>query len=180
VPAASADYLRRRRAQKTRESISLLEVGCASGSASYAPGSGRGHDPVWHDSATNSARIPLRFGRLRLLFAALGITPGSSYLDVAPDLVCVRMSWAFRADVPRPSIRAVRRVRNSVSIGVHGWGGRWLVNGAAGPLVAVAIDPPAPARTLGLPVRLRELIVSVEDPAALIAELRPVPAAEPA
>ena len=81
------------------------------------------------------------------------------------------MAWGFRADVPRPSLRSPRRVRNSISIGVHGWGGRWLVNGAAGPLVAVAIDPPARARVLGFPVRLRELIVSVEDPAAVIDEL---------
>ena len=56
---------------------------------------------------------------------------------------------------------------------MHGWRGHGLVNGAAGPLVAVAIDPPAPARVLGFPIRLRELIVSVEDPDAVIAELRP-------
>ncbi|MEA2130368.1 MAG: hypothetical protein QOJ85_3259, partial [Solirubrobacteraceae bacterium] len=132
---------------------------------------------VWHDPATDSTRIPIRFGRLKPLFTLLGITPGWSYIDVAPDIVRVRMGWAFGADVSRTSIRSARRVRNAISIGVHGWRGRWLVNGAAGPLVAVAIDPPAPARVLGFPVRLRELVVSVDDPDALIRALSPVRAA---
>jgi hypothetical protein len=110
---------------------------------------------------------------LKPLFAALGVTPGQAYLDVAPDRVRVRMGWGFRADVRRPSIRSVRRVRNAVSIGVHGWRGRWLVNGASGPLVAIAIEPSAPARVIGFPIRLRELIVSVEDPDAVIAALSP-------
>jgi hypothetical protein len=129
---------------------------------------------VWHDPAMGGARIPIRFGRLKPLLTLLGITPGSSYLDVAPDRVRVRMGWAFGAELPRPSIRSGRRVPNAISIGVHGWRGRWLVNGAAGPLVAVAIDPAAPARVLGFPIRLRELIVSVDDPDAVIDELSPV------
>ena len=103
----------------------------------------------------------------------LGVSPRRSYLELAADRVRVRMGWGFCADVPRLSLRCPRRVPNAISIGVHGWRGRWLVNGAAGPLVAVAIDPPAPARVLGFPIRLRQLIVSVEDPDAVIAELRP-------
>jgi hypothetical protein len=126
-----------------------------------------------HDPATSSERIPIRFGRLKALFTALGITPGHAYLDVGQELVRVRMGWGFRAEVPRTSIRSVRRARNTVSIGVHGWRGRWLVNGASGPLAAIAIEPSAPARVMGLPIRLRELIVSVEDPDAVIAALSP-------
>jgi hypothetical protein len=129
---------------------------------------------VWHDSATDTKRLPIRLGHLAPLFRLLGITHGLSYVDVAPDRVRVRMGWAFGAKVPRTSIRSARRVRDAISIGVHGWGGRWLVNGAAGPLVSVTIDPPASARVLGFPVRLRELIVSVDDPGALIGELGPV------
>ena len=84
------------------------------------------------------------------------------------------MSWGFRADVPRRSIRSVRPERNAyLSLGVHGWRGRWLVNGAAGPIVALEIEPPVRARVIGVPVRLRELFVSVEDPDAVIAELSP-------
>jgi hypothetical protein len=117
-------------------------------------------------------RIPIRFGLSKPLLCVLGLTPRRSYLELAPDRVSVRMSWGFRADVPRRSIRSVHRARNaSLSVGVHGWGGRWLVNGAAGPLVAIEIEPPARARASGVPVRLRELIVSVDDPEAIIAEL---------
>jgi hypothetical protein len=77
----------------------------------------------------------------------------------------------FRTEFSRTSIRSLHRAGNSVSIGIHGWRGRWLVNGAAGPLVALTIDPPARARVLGVPVRLRELIVSVDEPDAVKAEL---------
>jgi hypothetical protein len=133
-----------------------------------------GLEVLWHDPSMNGTRITIRFGRLKPLFTLLGLTSGRSYLELDPELVRVRMGWGFRADVPRSSIRSVRRVRNAVSIGVHGWRGRWLVNGAAGPLVALAIEPPAPARTLGIPIRLRELIVSVDDPDAVAAELSPV------
>jgi hypothetical protein len=129
---------------------------------------------LWDDPSVSSARIPIRFGRWKPVLIVLGWTPRRSYLEVDPDRVGVRMSWGFHADVPRPSIRSVRRVGNAVmSIGVHGWRGRWLVNGAFGPLVALEIDPPVRARVSGIPIRLRELLVSVDDPDAVVAELSP-------
>jgi hypothetical protein len=129
---------------------------------------------LWHDPSVSSARIPIRFGRWKPLLILIGWTPGRSYLEVDPDRVGVRMSWGFHADVPRRSIRSVRRVGNAVmSIGVHGWRGRWLVNGAFGPLVALEIDPPVRARASGVSVRLSELLVSVEDPDAVISQLSP-------
>ncbi|MEA2495708.1 MAG: hypothetical protein QOJ29_3619 [Thermoleophilaceae bacterium] len=122
-----------------------------------------------------SARIPIRFGRLKPLLALFGWTPRRSFLEVRPDLVVVRMSWGFHAEVPRAAIRSVRRVANVYSsFGVHGWRGRWLVNGAAGPLVALVIEPRVRARASGIPVWLSELLVSVDDPDAVIAELSPV------
>jgi hypothetical protein len=57
------------------------------------------------------------------------------------------------------------------SVGAHGWGGRWLVNGARGPIVSIEIDPPVHARTILIPNGLRELQVSVDDPDALVAAL---------
>ena len=116
-------------------------------------------------------RVPIRFGTLEPLFVVLGMTPGRSYLELAEDLVVVRMGWAFHARVPRASATWARRVGDTVNIGVHGWRGRWIVNGAGGPLVAVGIDPPARARAVGCPVKLRELRVSVDDPDALVAAL---------
>jgi hypothetical protein len=56
-------------------------------------------------------------------------------------------------------------------IGVHGWRGAWLVNGAASGLVSITVDPPVRAWAVGVPVRLRQLTVSLEDPDAFRAAL---------
>ncbi len=106
------------------------------------------------------------------LLIACGMPPKAAYLDIGPDLVRVRMGVGFRAEFPRASVRFPQRFRNQISIGVHGWRGGWLVNGASGPLVGFCLDPSSRARVYGVPVRLRELAVSVDDPDALIAELR--------
>src|SRR3954451_3251237 len=125
----------------------------------------------------NGVRVPIRFGRWKPVLVAVGLTPRGSYLEIGVEQVRVRMGWSvtrhaqFRTEFSRTSIRSLRRVRDSLSIGLHGWRGRWLVNGAAGPLLALKLDPPARARVFGVPIRLRELIVSVDDPDALKAEL---------
>ena len=116
-------------------------------------------------------RVPIRFGRLKPLFAILGLTGRWCYLELGPDVVSVRMGWAFRTAVRRQSIVALTRGADVLSIGVHGWSGRWIINGAGGPIVAVAIDPVARGWLVVWPVRVRELRVSVDDPAALIAAL---------
>jgi hypothetical protein len=117
-------------------------------------------------------RVPIRFGFWKPLFVVLGVTPARSYLDLEPEIVRVRMGWGFAADIPRTSIRSVRRVERAMwSIGAHGWRGRWLVNGARGPIVSIEIDPPVHGRTILIPSGLRELRVSVDDPDALVAAL---------
>ena len=120
-------------------------------------------------AGASQRRIPIRFGRLRALFAILGLPGRWCYLELGPDVVSVRMGWAFRSAVRRHSIVAITHGANVLSIGVHGWCGRWIINGAAGPIVALTIDPVARGRLIGWPVRVRELRVSVDDPAALIA-----------
>lgn len=83
------------------------------------------------------------------------------------------MGWSFRADIPLESMTGAQRYAGLVGgIGVHGWRGRWLVNGAASGLVTIDIDPPARARVSGVPVRLRTLRVSVEWPDEHVAALR--------
>jgi hypothetical protein len=150
----------------------LARAGRAAYAESAAEAAAVGRGLPWHDPSMNSARIPIRFGRWKPLLIVFGWTPRRSYLEVDPDRVGVRMGWGFHADLPRRSIRSVRRVGNAVmSIGVHGWRGRWLVNGAYGPLVALEIDPPVRARACGIAVRLSELLVSVEDPDAVISQL---------
>lgn len=115
-------------------------------------------------------RIPILFTGLNRALPALGLTRSSSYVEVGPGEVVVRMGWAFHAVVPRTSIRAAAHDHDAVwGWGVHGWGGRWLVNGSSSGLVRIDIDPPARARTAGVPVSLHTLRVSVEDPDGLIA-----------
>ncbi len=98
--------------------------------------------------------------------------PRFSYLEVSEEMLYVRLGWGFRATVPRTSIRsAAPSALRPMSRGVHGWNGRWLVNGSGKGLVAIDIDPRARAFCMGFPVRLRQLIVSAAAPNELIEAL---------
>jgi hypothetical protein len=111
-------------------------------------------------------RFDIRFGRVNALFMqALGAGPSRSSVEVDGDRLRVRMGWMFRADVPRRSIVGVRQERYVWwAYGVHGWRGRWIVNGSGHGIVSVRVDPPAAGRVLGLRTRVRELWVSITDP----------------
>ena len=117
--------------------------------------------------------FPMRYGLFRPLLSALGMGPAFSRVDIDGDVLRVRMGWSFSADIPLASVTGARPRTGLVGgIGVHGWRGWWLVNGAARGIVTVDIDPPVRARVLGVPVRLRTLDVSVKSPEELIAALR--------
>ena len=60
-----------------------------------------------------------------------------------------------------------------VSIGVHGWGGVWLVNGAGTDIVSVKLKSVQHAVMTGVTVKLRELQVGVDDPEGLMKALAP-------
>ena len=122
-----------------------------------------------------ATRFPILFTGPNKAMAVIGITQGSSYVEVDDDDVRVRMSWAFRAVIPRDRITAVAPYDGKVfGWGAHGWGGRWLVNGSARNLVELTIDPPARGSTLGFPIRqLRLLRVAVVDRDELIQALSP-------
>jgi|ERR1700688_203738 len=113
-----------------------------------------------------------RFGAFRLLLSVLGMGPAFSSVDVDDDNLRVRMGWAFRTTIPLRQITDARPSQGLVGgIGVHGWNGRWLVNGAATGLVTLTIDPRVRAGVMFIPVRLRELTLSLEDPDAFQAAL---------
>jgi hypothetical protein len=120
-------------------------------------------------------RFPIRFEPwYRVFSSALLLRPTDSNVDVSDDEVSVRMGWAFSARFPRSSISDARPLDGSpLSRGVHGFAGRWLVNGSGDRILTVELNPPQRARVLGFPVRLRQLMVSVDDPAALAQSLRP-------
>lgn len=118
-------------------------------------------------------RFPIRFDRAyAALSRAVLLPPSDACVEVDGDEVRVRMAWAFRARFPRAAVRAVRDVaRRPFSRGVHGWAGRWLVNGSGDGLVELALAPAQRAWVVGFPVRLRSLRVSVDDPRGLAAAL---------
>ena len=117
-------------------------------------------------------RYPLRFGALKPLLAALGLGPSSSFVDLDNAQMTVKMGWGFRAKVARTSIRAARAYSGIPGgIGVHGFGGRWLVNGSAAGIVTMDIEPIARAYVMGIPVKLRRLSISLDEPERFIAEV---------
>ena len=119
-------------------------------------------------------RFDFRYGVFRPLLSALGFGPAFSFIELDDECLRVQMGWSFRTAIPRHSVRSARPYRGlAYGIGVHGWRGEWLVNGAASGLVEIDIDPPTRATVLGVPVRLRTLRVSVESPEDLMAALGP-------
>lgn len=126
----------------------------------------------WFDGAMTTTHFPItHHGAYRWLGLALG--GSSAAVDVGETEVAVRYGPWFVARFPRSAVVDVARdERRFLSRGAHGWRGRWLVNGAGTGLVRVTLDPVQRARVTGVPAKLRELIVNVDDPEALIAALR--------
>lgn len=122
---------------------------------------------------TNKTRFAIRFDpAYRVLAAALLLAPSDSFVEVDGDGVRVRMSWGFRARFPRASVAsATAHDERPISRGVHGWAGRWLVNGSGEGIVSIALHPTQRGYVMGFPVRLETLLVSVEDPGGLRAAL---------
>ena len=119
-------------------------------------------------------RIPIRYGiPWRWLLPILLLPARSAYIQIEGDVVRVRMGWAFRMKFARLDVSDVVNHRPVVSIGVHGWNGRWLVTGAHRPIAVIRLAQPARARILGFPVTVRELFVSVDDRDALRAVIQP-------
>ncbi len=119
-------------------------------------------------------RMPITtYAWMRPLLLLAASTASNTYVDVTGDLVQVRMGFGFGTSFPRDLVRRASHWegRAPLSIGVHGWGGRWMVNGARRPLVVIDLDPTQRGRVLGAPVKLNQLIVSVDDPDTLINEL---------
>ena len=122
---------------------------------------------------TDTARFPIRFdAAYRILSSALFLTPSSSFVEVEGDEVRVRMAWAFRARFPRSAVASATDFQKKpLSRGVHGFAGRWLVNGSGQGIVSINLAARQRGYVLGFPVRLRNLLVSVDDPAGLMTAL---------
>jgi hypothetical protein len=113
-------------------------------------------------------RFPIKYQRpWSWLLISVLVPPRLGYLEIDGNTIRVRMSYAFRARFSRGDISAVATHRPVVSIGVHGWRGRWLVNGAHRPIARITFALPVRARVVGITVHVRELLVSVDDVAQL-------------
>lgn len=132
--------------------------------------SGERHGPPYHRPMTFAIAYNPFY---RLLFALLGLGPLWSRVRVDANTVHVRMGWGFHAAIPRSVIRGARREARLPFLGwgVHGWRGRWLVNGTSHNLVRLDLQPGQRARVMGVRVKLRELWISVEQPDQLVAAL---------
>src|SRR6266516_7214008 len=110
-------------------------------------------------------RFPIRFDDwYRVLSTALFLPPSSAYVEVDGDEVHVRMGWAFRSRFSRAAITSVTEAHGRfLSRGVHGFAGRWLVNGSGRGLLTINLTPKQRGYVMGFPVRLRQLMVSVAD-----------------
>lgn len=113
-------------------------------------------------------RIPIRYqAPWKWLLPVLLLPARAAYLRIDGDVVKVRMGWAFRAKFSRADVAEVAKHRPVLSIGVHGWRGRWLVNGANRPIASIRLAQPVRARIIGIPLSVREILVSVADRDAL-------------
>jgi hypothetical protein len=107
---------------------------------------------------------------LRPLLGILGLGPRWSRVDVADGVITVRMGWAFSARIPVSDVATASQTNGPVfGWGVHVWRGRWLVNGSSQGIVTLSLEPRSKARAVGIPVRPRQLSVSLEDPTGFLA-----------
>ena len=121
-----------------------------------------------------TGRFPISFDSwYRVLSSLLALPPSSAYVALDQAQVQVRMGWAFRSRFPRSAIASVAGLDiRPLSRGVHGFGGRWLVNGSGRGILSIQLSPAQRAYVMGVPVRLRDLLVSVREPSTLAAALR--------
>jgi hypothetical protein len=119
-------------------------------------------------------RFPIRYDGINTrIFPLLGLPRSRSYVELDADRVGVCLGWGFSARIPRRTITGASRAPDikGITAGAHGWAGRWLVNGSRHGIVRLDLDPPARAWTLAIPIRLRHLAVSLEDPDGFLGAL---------
>ena len=124
---------------------------------------------------TAPGRFPVSFTKAnRALLRGLLIPPERAYVELSDDTIEVRLGWAFSAQIPR---RLVARAGPGkpptipFTAGAHGWRGRWLINGSSDGIVEIELSEPARASTLGFPIRLKTVSVSLDDPDGFLATL---------
>jgi hypothetical protein len=117
-------------------------------------------------------RFPILFSSFNRAMILFGFVPSRCRVEVDHARVRVHMGWAFRMEADLANVTSAQNYDRRVwSWGVHGWRGRWLVNGSGKGLVRITFASPVPARMALWPLKVRELTVSVVDREGLRAAL---------
>ena len=116
--------------------------------------------------------FPIRFAGFNKALVVLGMGQRGSRVEVDADTVYIRMGWTFRARFDRANIAsAALDIARVGGWGVHGWRGVWLLNGSSKGIVRIDLRERVRGYVIGMPVKVRAVRVSVEDPDALVAAL---------
>jgi hypothetical protein len=120
-----------------------------------------------------SVTFPIACDRSGRAMAIVGAMPSRWRVTITDDAFEVDAQWWFRMTAPRSAIASVTvEPARTISRGVHGWRGRWLVNGAGRPLVIVRFDVVQRGHSMAIPITVRELTLSISEPESFVAELR--------
>jgi hypothetical protein len=112
---------------------------------------------------------------MRPLLAAAGMGRRRTRVVVDDGQLHVVAGFWFRAHIDLDALKRVRRARDMWwAIGVHtDFRGGWLVNGSPRGIVMIDVAPPAPARFVGIRVKVRRLGISLEEPDVFVRERAP-------
>ncbi|MEN6621887.1 MAG: hypothetical protein ABFD50_10095, partial [Smithella sp.] len=67
--------------------------------------------------------------------------------------ILVQMSWAFKCRFPKTAVTSTEEMHTQpLSRGVHGFAGRWLVNGSGKGILAINLTPAQRGYVTGFPV----------------------------
>jgi hypothetical protein len=117
----------------------------------------------------------IRYSKLsRWLFAPLFLGSRHTKVELTDGALRVRMGWAFRAEIPRRSIRRAAVHRDVWwAIGVHSdlRFKTWLVNGSSKGIVFLDLLPPAKGRLGAFRITIERLGLGLEDPDGFLREL---------
>jgi hypothetical protein len=117
-------------------------------------------------------RFPIRFTGLNQTMALVGMVPSRCSVDLVDDRIHVRMGMWFDLEAARHTVRDASLDHGRVlGWGVHGWHDRWLVNGSSQGLVRLTFEPTQRAWMGPVPLRVRVLRVSLDDPEGLVEAL---------
>jgi hypothetical protein len=109
-----------------------------------------------------------------VFFSLTGLGRYASGVDLDSDELRIRLGWAFRMSAPRATVARAGEYPHWMwfSIGAHtDLRGRWLVNGSGRGLVRIVLSEPARGRSCGIPIKPREVNVSLDDPQGFLTAL---------